>query len=270
MAHWALGAAVGSHRFHLLRRDALSFANSCRAGTLGRHRHDLTRDARQQWVSTHWLSRLVAVGAGAAVLLVMARSLPASIDDTRLGVERWAQQAPFREAENLVKANRPGEAITKYKQANLDIVDTRYGLAAASLQTGDTQGALGELTNTEPPDRFEPYLIRGEAARQSGNLAAAKTFFTQRVVNLAADDALSWAWDHLNPPLIDNLTIGDGLDIGYIRGFYSAENDSASGQTFRWTTDELQIRNLTSDAPGESLPSGVAGGHQVPRKRTCK
>src|SRR5207249_11495495 len=135
------------------------------------------------------------------------------------------------------------EAIVQYKGASPDVADTRYGLAAALLQTGDTRSALQQLTADEPPDRFEPFIIRGEAARRSGDLNAARTLFNARVVKLAGDDALRWAWDHLNPPPVDNIEVGSGLDMGYVRGFYGPETDGA-GIAFRWTGEHAEIRGL--------------------------
>ncbi len=194
------------------------------------------------------------VASFVAIATILFVALPAiQLDLTWLGVERWGQQQPYRQAEALLRAGRPQEAIGQYRRANLGLADTRYGLAAALLQTGRTQDALAQLTNmvNEPPDRFEPFILRGEAARRSGDLQAARSFFNTRVVKLAGDgaqtgqQALDWAWDHLAPSPVPSIEIGGGLDIGYIRGFFSPETDD-KGVTFRWSTDKAEVRGLTA------------------------
>jgi hypothetical protein len=67
--------------------------------------------------------------------------------------------------------------------------------------------------------------------------------FNARPVQVAGDEALIWAWDHLRPPVTNTLDIGSGLDIGYIRGFYAPEID-AEGVSFRWTSREARIRGF--------------------------
>jgi 4-amino-4-deoxy-L-arabinose transferase-like glycosyltransferase len=181
------------------------------------------------------LAGIVAIG------VVVLPALP--VGDTLLGVERWGQQEPFRQGEALLRDNKPQEAIAQYKQANQGLIDTRYSLAAAYLQIGQTQEALTLLTGNEPPDRYEPSIIRGEAARIAGDLTSARSLFNARPVQVAGDEALVWAWDHLRPPVTNTLDIGSGLDVGYIRGFYAPETDAA-GVSFRWTGIDARIRGF--------------------------
>jgi 4-amino-4-deoxy-L-arabinose transferase-like glycosyltransferase len=201
------------------------------------------RDVANKVRSLPGMARAGVVVMLAAVLLVVTPGI--ALPDVALGAERWAQQEPYREAEALLGKGQARAAIEAYKRANLEVADTRYGLAAALLQTGDAQGALAQLTSSEPPDRFEPAIIQGDAARRSGNLTAAKAFFNQRVVKLAGDAALEWAWDHLSPPAVVTIDIGSGLDIGYVRGFDIPEVDSA-GVPFRWSAGDAQVRGLAS------------------------
>jgi len=135
--------------------------------------------------------------------------------------------------------------IAMYRRANPDIADTRYGLASAFLMKGDFNSALSQLREDEPSDRFEPFILRGEAARQSGDLEAARSLFNDRTVKLAGEKAVEWAWNHLYPAPIDSIEIGSGLDLGYVRGFYGPEVDK-DGRVFRWTVKEAEIRNLKS------------------------
>jgi 4-amino-4-deoxy-L-arabinose transferase-like glycosyltransferase len=206
-------------------------------------RHELERAWR---ALASWKRGVALVGAVAVVLV----TLPAiSAGDVFVGMQRWHQQASFRTAESLLRDGRPEDAIRLYRQANLDLLDTRYALAAAYLQGAQVQQALSLLKADEPPDRFEPFIIRGEAARMSGDLEAARSFFNAREVREAGEEALVWAWDHLRPPPVESLVLGTGLDVGYVRGFYAPET-ADGGVPFRWTGPRAEIRGLKSRAPG--------------------
>ena len=113
------------------------------------------------------LATRVAVAAALVGIVVLV--LPAiDVGATSLGIQRWNEQAPYRNAEALLKAGQVDAAIDQYKQANQSVSDTRYGLAAAYLQKGQAGRALAELSANEPDDRVEPPIIRGEAARHAG------------------------------------------------------------------------------------------------------
>jgi 4-amino-4-deoxy-L-arabinose transferase-like glycosyltransferase len=226
--------------------------------------------ASRESVVAHFLvlSRQVKLALLAGMLAIGVVVLPAlPVGDTLLGVERWGQQAPFRQGEALLRDNKPQEAIAQYKQANQELIDTRYSLAAAYLQTGQTQEALAQLTGNEPPDRYEPSIIKGEAARMAGDLTSARSLFNARPVQVAGDEALVWAWDHLRPPVTNTLDIGSGLDVGYIRGFYAPETDNA-GISFRWTGTQARIRGFCG--AGNSIEwSGWRPGGQAKVAARC-
>ncbi len=183
--------------------------------------------------------KVVSTATLLAILLVTVPEIQAS--ETLRGVERWGQQAGYRRGEILLQAGNVQGAINSYRTANQDITDTRYALAAAYIQGGQVQLALFMLSSDEPSDRFEPAIIRGEAARQSGDLESARSSLNAREVSVAGDAALRWAWDHLSPPAVDAIELGSGLDIGYVRGFYGAERDQ-DGRTFRWSGEHPDIR----------------------------
>lgn len=203
-----------------------------RPGTVLQRAGELTRE-----------KRLIALGGVIAALLVVVPAI--ELNATGLGVRRWEEQKPYREAESLLREGRAQEAVELYRQANLTLADTRYGLAAALLQTGDPDEALAQLRADEPPDRFEPYIIKGQAARMAGDLEGARSFFNERVVRLAGDAALQWSWDHLSPNPVEIIELGSGLEIGYVRGFHGPEVD-AEGVSYRWTTDRAEFRMLSS------------------------
>lgn len=186
--------------------------------------------------------RIVQAACAIGVVAIAALVIPAiSLEDTWLGIERWGQQAPYRQAETLLQQGKPQEAETQYRLANAEITDTRYGLASALLQEGKPHEALAVLTADEPADRFEPLIIKGEAARMTGDTSTARSLFNARVVQVGGAEALDWAWDHLSPPPTSTLQVGNGLDMGYIRGFYGPETAS-DGTHFRWSSDPAEIR----------------------------
>lgn len=182
--------------------------------------------------------RVASAAALLAIAIVVAASAP--LGDTLTGVQMWAAQGPYRRAEQLVGQGKIDEAISSYRQANMDVADTRYGLAAALLRKGDTGAALATLRSAEPEDRYEPAIIRGQAARMSGDLKLAGSFFNARVVQVKAVEALDWAWGHLAPVPSKCVEVGSGLDVGYVRGFYGPEKD-AGGRGYRWSTNDAQV-----------------------------
>lgn len=199
------------------------------------------------------VSRVASGLAVASIVLLVVP--PISVQDTLLGVQRWSQQAPYRAAELLLKQNKVDAAIAEYQKANTEISDTRYGLAAALLQSGQPDAALAQLQADEPTERVEPYIIRGEAAREAGNLASARSFFNSRTMQVSAVEALDWAWDHLRPPPVAQIELGSGLDMGYVRGFYGPEKDD-SGRSFRWSSDNAAIRGVQSPTGSSIIWSG--------------
>ena len=186
--------------------------------------------------------RIVQASSAIGIVAIAVLVIPSiSLGDTWLGIERWGQQAPYRQAETLLQQGKPVEAEAQYRLANAEITDTRYGLASTLLQEGKPQEALAVLAANEPDDRFEPLIIKGEAARLAGDTASARSLFNARVVQVAGADALDWAWDHLSPPPTSTLQIGSGLDMGYVRGFYGPETAS-DGTLYRWSSDTAEIR----------------------------
>jgi 4-amino-4-deoxy-L-arabinose transferase-like glycosyltransferase len=206
--------------------------------------------SRSRVVMVRKLSIPVKVVSTTTLLTILFVTVPEiQASETLRGVERWGQQEGYRRGEALLREGSVEEAINAYRTANQDVTDTRYALAAAYIQGGQVQLALSTLTADEPANRFEPAIIRGEVARQSGDLESARSFFNAREVNVAGDAALRWAWDHLAPPAVDVIELGSGLDIGYVRGFYGTETDS-DGRTFRWSGEYPEIRGKT-DKSGE-------------------
>jgi 4-amino-4-deoxy-L-arabinose transferase-like glycosyltransferase len=210
------------------------------------------------------LPRNVQLTSALALIAILAVGVFAlTIGDTGLGIGRWQEQAPYRAAEELLKQGQATQAIEQYRRANTDLSDTRYGLAAAWLQVDRADEALAMLRSDEDPDRYEPHIIRGEAARKAGDLDDARSSFNARAVQVASEEALDWAWDHLRPAYTDRIDIGSGLDMGYVRGFYGPERDAA-GKPFRWSAANSEIRGLSAiGAPTMTITIDLNGWRPV-------
>lgn len=197
----------------------------------------------RDWRETSKLARISFAAAVLSIAVVVGLNIP--LEDTLSGISAWERQAPYREGERLLSEGRVEEALESYLRADGNIADARYGLAAAFLHQGKIDEAMSALRLVEPEDRFEPHILRGQAARMRGNLDDARSFFNARAVQGAGDEALRWAWDHLRPQEVQSLELGSGLDVGYVRGFYGPEAEAPTGRPFRWSKDRAQVRGLS-------------------------
>jgi 4-amino-4-deoxy-L-arabinose transferase-like glycosyltransferase len=202
-----------------------------------------------------------AAGALAAIVLVFTNIEWGQIG---LGMQRWGEQDAYRQGESLLREGKVDEAIAAYERANTTVPDTRYALAAAYLRKGMEEKALSYLLETEVEGRYEPAIVRGEAARRRGDFEAARSFFNARDVQVAGNEALEWAWHHLNPPPTAQIDVGSGFDIGYIRGFHGPETDA--GGTYRWSGPQAEFRNFEPEVRSVIEWSGWRPG-RVPSAR---
>jgi Dolichyl-phosphate-mannose-protein mannosyltransferase len=115
------------------------------------------------------------------------------------------------------------------------------------LRRGDASRALGDLSGAlhayREANRLAPLYIAanarlGDLLRELGDEEGARAAFKgdyadpQRVVD--------WAWDNLRPAARAELDIGDGLDFGYVGGFYPAE--LIDDTTARWAGGHGMVR----------------------------
>jgi tetratricopeptide (TPR) repeat protein len=114
----------------------------------------------------------------------------------------------------------------------------RVALARASLARGHRTAALGELDRAISALPAHPYahLLRGALLREQGDLTTAQTELGYEQASL--EDLQDWSWQAFvpfvgPPPAVD---IGDGLDLGYVRGFWPA---GASGGS-RWSQGQAE------------------------------
>src|SRR5688572_17310007 len=213
------------------------------------------------------LSGEAKVGLAAGLVAILVLVLPAiEWGQMALGMERWGAQDNYRRGESLLREGKVDEAIAAYEGANTIVPETRYALAAAYLRKGMEEKALSYLLETEVEGRYEPAIVRGEAARRRGDFEAARSFFNAREVQVAGNEALEWAWDHINPPPTGEIDVGSGFDIGYIRGFYGPETDA--GGTYRWSGPQAEFRNFSPELSSTIEWSGWRPGRVAPARVT--
>jgi hypothetical protein len=96
--------------------------------------------------------------------------------------------------------------------------------------------------------------------RALGEEAAARADLTYETASL--EDLQRWGWEVFRPiaPAPESLDIGGGLDLGYLRGFYPAEEGG-----YRWTRAEAEVRLATASGTELELrlaamrPAGAVG-----------
>ena len=137
----------------------------------------------------------------------------------------------------------------------------RVAQARAALLGGNraaTEAALNAAIAALPAHPHA-HLLRGALLRNSGNLAAAKTELAFETASL--EDLQAWSWQTFAPigPPPAAFDVGNGLDLGFVQGFYPAESG------YRWTKGTAQVQ--ISAAAGSTTvefelnpgrPAGVA------------
>lgn len=133
----------------------------------------------------------------------------------------------------------------------------RVILARADLAAGDATAALAHLNAALEaiPDHPYAHLLRGALSRARGDAGAARADLAYETASL--EDLQQWAWSVFQPvaPPPEQLAIGDGLDLGYIRGFHPAEDG------IRWTMSRADI--LLTAQPGATVELRI-GGDRLP------
>jgi len=137
---------------------------------------------------------------------------------------------------------------------NLALATTAYQQAIAAHPTPDGYLALGDVLRTRqdvdgalsayraaqrlnllyPPS----YVRLGDLLREMGDLPAAQQAYRPQYVSEQRLLDLAWRDTYPSPSAI--IDVGDGLDFGYLTGFYPAE--TLAGVHSRWTSAVAHIR----------------------------
>ncbi|PDW04365.1 hypothetical protein CJ255_03945 [Candidatus Viridilinea mediisalina] len=209
-----------------------------------------TRAARRYFRSP-WGFSGIALCLTLIMLIVSYRDYPQII------ARGWQREVERSAALRAVAAGDYAEAIAAYQRmrevAPL-FVDGRSELALIYLKLGEYDRAW-EAVGTRHTYRSE--LVRGAIARAQGLHDLAANYFEEAEV-LAAEDVqrLTLAW--LPNPPVQTLSLGNGLDFGYIEGFSFGERLFAEGgdppPSFRW----LQAQGRISLPLPTALPEGAS------------
>ncbi|NTV64572.1 MAG: hypothetical protein HGA65_13705, partial [Oscillochloris sp.] len=132
----------------------------------------------------------------------------------------------------------------------------RVALARAELLAGQDDRALSQLAAAIKALPAHPYahLLRGDLLRRRGEGDAARSELAYETS--ALEDLQAWTWQRFVSPPPSQLTLGAGLDLGFIQGFHSL----APGENgFRWTTGTAQLR-LRAPTEASELRLRAASG----------
>ena len=132
----------------------------------------------------------------------------------------------------------------------------RVALARADLLAGDQAAAMAQFNGAVRALPAHPYahLLRGDLLRRQGQTEAARGDLAYETSS--REDLQSWAWARFTSDPPARLALGDGLDLGFIRGMQPVREGEHG---FRWTTGDAEVR-LTAPPGATTLRLGAASG----------
>ncbi len=133
----------------------------------------------------------------------------------------------------------------------------RVALAQAALLIDDTSGALRWLDEAIAvlPAHPYPHLLRGDLLRRAGMLDEARAELAG-FATVSREDLAAWLWSRAVTPPPATLTLGDGLDLGFVRGMH---HPAPGEHGWRWTTGWAQAR-VTAPAGAGTIALTVRSG----------
>jgi hypothetical protein len=111
-------------------------------------------------------------------------------------------------------------------------------LARAALLRDDRAAAATELAAaiTNIPAHPHAHLLLGDLRRAAGDLEAARTALTTYEAG-SLQDLQTWLWERRITPAAAQLQLGDGLDLGFVRGVHPVGSGEAG---VRWTRERAE------------------------------
>lgn len=219
---------------------------------LRRRDREAATAAARRYLRSPWGLSGVALCLALIMLIVSYRDYPQII------AQGWQREVERAAAVRAHAAGDYEEAVAAYlrmREVAPRFVDGRSELALIYLELGEYDLAW-EAVGTRHTHRSD--LVRGAIARAQDLPDLAANYFEEAEV-LAAEDVqqLSMAWLPAAP--LRTLSLGNGLDFGYIQGFSFGERLFAEGgdppPSFRW----LQAKGRIS----LPLPHAVHEGTSV-------
>ncbi|NJO06589.1 MAG: tetratricopeptide repeat protein, partial [Chloroflexaceae bacterium] len=208
----------------------------------------------------HW--RTLALLPIAAIVLLMLLHRPYPTLAWNIGWKHWH----LAQAEQALQTNNHAAA---YQQATRALAHdpgsalAQVAQAQALLATDDPTAAAERLRAAIDTLPAHPYahLLLGDLLRRQGNEAAARAELTT-YETAALQDLQAWAWPRFSTPPTSTLDIGNGLDLGFIQGFHTAEAASGLAIDWRWTTGHARLR-LAVPAEGRCLVLHMGAGRPI-------
>jgi hypothetical protein len=197
-----------------------------------------------------------AVGAGLATALALVLVPTFVYWREEWGGHKATVVETWRGFQGLIDARRCAEIEALVDRGELaraqqlhDAEDRRNPRTCLALLQSQIMAARGDFADAlnllqrmaEIPER---YLLEGDIYRMMGDLEAARNPFAAR--HLEPQNPTRWAWQHLQPPPIQRIDLGNGLDWGYVDGFFQREFPPESPEPFkdgfRWMGPQARLR----------------------------
>lgn len=185
-----------------------------------------------------------------AIVAALAIALVApsfTLDQFRTGAANAPDSTRLAHGYALLARGQTDAALTAFSALRPDDPFRPTALAAIDHARGADNRALADLNDDLDP--IGATLLRGDILRSQGRIAEAREALNYRDVRILNPTAEAWA--HLNPKAQTRLDVGDGLDLGYLRGMNLDERDS-DGTTYRWTTDHADLRVAAPAVPAQA------------------
>lgn len=178
-------------------------------------------------------------------IVVAPLAVALSTFDYRSYLVGWAARPRWELATAAEQARRAGDpetALALLDGEPVEIPAARLTRALALAALGRHEAAEAEVASLRVDERA--LVVRGELRRLRGDEAGARRLWDSREID--ESDAVDWAWSRVGQPS-RRVEVGDGLDLGLVRGLYADEREGAV--RYRWTNGDSAIR-LALPRPG--------------------